>query len=488
MGQYYKIINIDKKQYMRPEMGLKLMEWSYNKNLLVLNLMKKLANEWKGDRVFVVGDYAISQDRQRNSYDYSVLEEIERELGIYKKKERGYFISLYHYVEDKFEEIPLEKIKKEEYKYIYNHNKKEYIDLEHCPLAWLYKEKDKYNTVKIAPISLTLALGNGMGGGDYWGNSEELVGMYINDVQKLEITKEPLNVEYEEIKPEFYEESYVPYDEISKEIELEERKYEIARNIVKLISEYDKDKFKNNYNGQKDAIERISWRLEYNSNVRIEEIRDIISRNNEEVKAKGIEIINAINEYVLEKKVRNALCETQLKLSGGINNEFYINEAYKKIFESLGIKNIESIITKENKTTITFESQEKYEIITGKVEDVTEFIRNAAEINETSMKQKDVIKFFEIYDRIAKKDKIDGLYYYEYRENEGTKVIEKNVWVDYAGTLVTNKDILNGKEYIEREEIFNNPKLLLLEDSDVADKVQQNIKNETKDEEEECEE
>lgn len=487
MGQYYKVINIDKKEYMRPDMGLKLMEWSYNRNLMVLNLLKKLANEWKGDRVFVVGDYAISQDRKKNSYDYSVLEKIEKELGIYKKEENGYFKSLYDYADNNFKEIPLEKLKDEQYKYIYNHNKKEYIDLEHCPLAWLYKEKDKYYTVRVAPISLALALGNGMGGGDYWGNNEELVGMYINDVQNLEITKEPLNVEYEELRPEFYEDSYVPYDEISKEIELEERKYEIARNIVKLMSEYDKEKYKNNYESQEDAIERISWRLEYDSKIRIKEIKNIISKN-EDAKVKGNEIIKSINEYVLEKKVRNSLSETQLKLSGGINNESYINEAYKRIFEKLEIKNIESIVTEENKTTITFETQEKYEITTNRVESVEEFIKNATEINEKSKMQKDVIKFSEINDRIPKKNKIAGLYYFEYRENEGTKVIEKNVWVDYAGTLVTNKDILNGKEYIKREKIFNNPKLLLLDDSDIADKIQQSIKKETKDEEEEHEE
>lgn len=51
MGQYYKVVNIDKKEYMYAEGGIKLMEWSYNRNPLVLNMIKKLANEWKGDRV-----------------------------------------------------------------------------------------------------------------------------------------------------------------------------------------------------------------------------------------------------------------------------------------------------------------------------------------------------------------------------------------------------------------------------------------------------
>lgn len=228
MGQYYKVINIDKKEYMRPEYGLKLMEWSYNKNSLILNLMKKLANEWKGDRVFVVGDYAVSDDYDK-SYDYKKLVEIEKELGIYKETDNeSYSISLYHYADNNFKQIPLENIKNEEYKYIYNHNKKQYVDLEHCPLAWLYKDdNDKFIEIKIAPISLLLALGNGRGGGDYRTNNKFLVGNYINDVKDLEITKEPLDNDYTELRPEFYEGEYIPYSKIKdyiKEREKEELK------------------------------------------------------------------------------------------------------------------------------------------------------------------------------------------------------------------------------------------------------------------------
>ena len=99
MGQYYIVANIDKKEYMRSNGGVKLMEWSYNRNPLVLNLMKKLANEWKNDRVFVAGDYALSKDRidkDKNpiekDYDYEILEKIEKELNIYDKEDKGYDI------------------------------------------------------------------------------------------------------------------------------------------------------------------------------------------------------------------------------------------------------------------------------------------------------------------------------------------------------------------------------------------------------------
>ena len=225
MGQYYKVINLDKKEYMRPEYGLKLMEWSYNRNSLILNLMKKLANEWKGDRVYVVGDYAVSEDDDE-SYDYKKLVEIEKELGIYKEEDsEGYSISLYNYADDNFKKIPLKEIKNEEYKYIYNHNKKQFIDLEHCPLDWLYKsDNDKLIEVKIAPISLLLALGNGRGGGDYCSNNLSLGGNYLEDVQNLEITKEPLDNNYKEFRPEFYEGEYIPYPKIQDYIKLQEEK------------------------------------------------------------------------------------------------------------------------------------------------------------------------------------------------------------------------------------------------------------------------
>ena len=156
MGQYYIVANIDKKEYMRSNGGVKLMEWSYNRNDLILNLMNKLANEWKGDRVYIVGDYALSSDRidkekqpAEKDYDYDILEKLEKELGIYNQKENGYYKTLYSFASDNFKELGVKELNKEEYKYIYNHKRKEFIDLRHCPLAWLYKEKQKYKSLKI---------------------------------------------------------------------------------------------------------------------------------------------------------------------------------------------------------------------------------------------------------------------------------------------------------------------------------------------------
>ena len=477
MGQYYKIVNIDKKEYMESNSGVKLMEWSYNRNELILNLMKKLANEWKGDRVYVVGDYAVSDDVGNDSYEFKTLEKIEKDLDIYNKEDnRGYRISIYGYTDDNFKKISLEKLEKEEYKYIYNHNKKQFINIDHCPLAWLYKEKNTYFSVKIAPISLLLALGNGMGGGDYFSNNQKLVGNFIEDVQNLEITKEPLNNDYEELRPEFYEGEYIPYNQIKNYIKLEEEKLKIAREITKFLVSNDKENFKQIYKSQKDATERISWYLDTDYKREIERLDNIISKNEStEIKETGSTIIEKINNYILERKVRSSISKVQSNLEESINNKDYINEVYKKIFKELNIENIEDISTDNEKTTIIFESTEKHEITTKDLTNVKEFLENSKYINKLSKEQKEVIKFTEIGERIPKHQKNGNLFYYEYRENEGERTIEKNVWVDYAGTLVTNKDILNGKEYVNYNDIFNNPKLLLLDDSDLQEKVEKQI-------------
>ena len=97
------------------------------------------------------------------------------------------------------------------------------------------------------------------------------------------------------------------------------------------------------------------------------------------------------------------------------------------------------------------------------------------------MIQKEAIYFSETAERIPKENRDDKLFYYEYRESEGERTIEKSVWVDYVGSLVTNKEILKGKEFIKYEELFDNEKIKMIEDSNIAEKI------DTKDEEEEYE-
>lgn len=496
MGQYYVVVNIDKKEYMEAESGVKLMEWSYNRNSLILNLIKKLANEWKNDRVFVVGDYALSKDRideeigiTKKDYDYEILKRIEKELGIYDKKAGKYNETLYNFADKNFKKINLERLEDEEYKYIYNHNKKEFINLEHCPLAWLYKEKNNYVQVKISPISLLLALGNGMGGGDYWGNNCNMVGKYIDDVQNIEITKEPLKVDYEEFRPEFYEDDYVPYTEIPNEIKMQKEKEKLTKIIVDFIMKYDNKNFKDNYKDKQNAISRTDFSLDYEPDRKVQELLNIVKSNNiTEVEEKSNNIIEQINYYKLQKVVRSNKSKSDIEFMNKNNEDKYINETYKRIFSQLKLKNIEYLTTNNRETIILFDSKEEIHIYTKNQNEIKDYIENTRTVQTMSREQKEVVKYTEIPERIAKNQKNQDLFYYEYRENDNQKTIEKGVWVDFAGTLVTNKDILDNKEHMTRNELFNNPKILMLDDSDIEDKVRQEMEEKTNDEENEYEE
>ena len=60
-------------------------------------------------------------------------------------------------------------------------------------------------------------------------------------------------------------------------------------------------------------------------------------------------------------------------------------------------------------------------------------------------------------------------------------MIEKGVWVDFAGTLVTNKEILGKKEFIDYNQLFDNPKILMINDETMNERI--NEKTESEEEE-----
>jgi len=98
MGQYYKIVNIKKKQYISPYIfgdGSKLMEFSMSANGVLAGLSILLADgngrgggdlhsendivgSWAGDNIVVAGDYAdegkFVKDVNRNLYSIANIE------------------------------------------------------------------------------------------------------------------------------------------------------------------------------------------------------------------------------------------------------------------------------------------------------------------------------------------------------------------------------------------------------------------------------
>ena len=195
--------------------------------------------------------------------------------------------------------------------------------------------------------------------------------------------------------------------------------------------------------------------------------------NDEEIKQKGNDLIEKIKTHIVEKEVRHSIGECQYKLEAGINNKNYINQVYINAFEKIKLKNIEDVVTQDATTIVTFNTNEKCEIKTNDVTSIKQFIENVKHIKKVSEEQKEVINYHITEERIPENKKVDGLYYYEIRAAEDEKVIEKSVWVDYSETLVTNKEILKDKEYIDYKELFENPKLLMMDDSDIAEKVKE---------------
>ncbi len=97
MGQYYKIVNLTKKQYLHPHRfgdGLKLMEFSMSASGVMAGLAILLADgngrgsgdlhsdnpiigSWAGDRIVIAGDYADEGKWEHKATIYSHCDEEE---------------------------------------------------------------------------------------------------------------------------------------------------------------------------------------------------------------------------------------------------------------------------------------------------------------------------------------------------------------------------------------------------------------------------
>ena len=153
MGQYYKPINVDKKEHVYShdyDSGLKLMEHSWKDNKFVAVVANLIAHggAWCGNRIVWAGDYA--------------------------RPEQGTDENLFCLIEDKPEKIhaigepdPL--------RYLINLDTKEYVDIDKVPPTEGYGGEEWF----IHPLPLLTAEGNGAGGGDFRGNDPNgLVGRW----------------------------------------------------------------------------------------------------------------------------------------------------------------------------------------------------------------------------------------------------------------------------------------------------------------------
>lgn len=183
MGQYYyPVIKIGRKtEVMNRRVDgeytmAKLMEHSWWLNPFMKAMGNKLYKQ-KGQLIWL-GDYAEQEDFDERGIKKSVRRLLDNEgIGIASVEEFSF-----------------------DNKYICNHTKKEYLDLNK-----FYKNGiSKDGAWCICPLSLLTAIGNGRGGGDYGGINADKVGIWAWDIISIEDEKPKDYTEFDIIfKEEF---------------------------------------------------------------------------------------------------------------------------------------------------------------------------------------------------------------------------------------------------------------------------------------------
>lgn len=229
MGQYYRFINLDKKQKCdRNQYMLKLTEHSYLANNYCEDILSLLSNEWKGDRVIHVGDYAEGNDGTTTE---ALINKIEKENKLDK--------TVYHWGESFKEVSPSQK---NNIRYVYNLDKKEFVNLQKQPIQWFCYEKNTIYYAKFNAFALLVGCGNEQGGGDYYANNKNIIGLWAGDrfISSPELLKEYEN--FNEIKYIFNE--WLPIENRIKNInEISEKRifFHEGVNLKHFLDKYKSD-------------------------------------------------------------------------------------------------------------------------------------------------------------------------------------------------------------------------------------------------------
>jgi len=167
MGQYYKPISIEKKEYVYSheyDNGLKLMEhsWIGNNFVGVVEDLIAEGGRWYGDRIVWAGDYA-DEEKNRKSNLFSLTEK------------------------DKCKINPAPTGTK--YRYVVNMDTMEFVDTKKVPLSDIWKDENgKEYPYAIHPLPLLTCEGNGRGGGDFH-KDDPLVGAWARNRVTVSKTK-----------------------------------------------------------------------------------------------------------------------------------------------------------------------------------------------------------------------------------------------------------------------------------------------------------
>ena len=154
MGQYYRIVNLDKRETLDPfefdDGGMKLTESCYVGNAYVDAITYLMTNDWHGDTVLFCGDYAWDY---RGSADKTLRELADedpyRAADAFADRSGDFASACDHY------------------RYVVDETLGVYYDREKAPVAWVGWWKDEPIITRTDPLTVFMAVGNGLGGGDY---------------------------------------------------------------------------------------------------------------------------------------------------------------------------------------------------------------------------------------------------------------------------------------------------------------------------------
>lgn len=230
MEQYYKYINIDKRIIVSANhRGSELCEHSWlGNNEVVIPIESLVKTKWQGDRVIQLGDYAdgMAASTELRGEHLKFIKKIKKEVGMTNDQNLYLYWGYKVNGGETFKEYTLkelfdlydlklgQKCSCDQFRYLYNTKRKEYVDSFKILPSYVEEYKSEINFLKLDAYSLLIAIGNGLGGGDYYGPDENLVGLWattsdsiiISEKSPKEYAEENSEVEnYTELVPLFCE-------------------------------------------------------------------------------------------------------------------------------------------------------------------------------------------------------------------------------------------------------------------------------------------
>ena len=219
MGQYYTPIVLDKETKSKPRLfarcydfgsGAKLMEHSWDRNPFVGLIEKYLIDNpqplvWAGDYADNEPVETIDKDvfklllKENEEYDKKYADRETKYAEEFKKEGTNLYniisymgVKLSHHEDVKDNNVYQHNFKSlpAKYKYLVNHDKKEFVDKSKTP-----KDSDGW---RMHPLPILTCEGNGRGGGDFRGESP-LVGYWSRDTISVQSRKSDIPKGYNEV-------------------------------------------------------------------------------------------------------------------------------------------------------------------------------------------------------------------------------------------------------------------------------------------------